>query len=35
VGLYEVSDGGTHEWPKKTYGSLPGYAVFVNFKATN
>lgn len=35
VGLYEVSDGGSHEWPKKTYGSLPGYAVFVNFKANN
>lgn len=35
VSTYEIEDGGTHSWEPTLLGSLPGYAVFSNFIATN
>lgn len=35
VSTYEIEDGGTHTWEATLLGSLPGYAVFSNFIATN
>jgi hypothetical protein len=35
VSTYTIDDGGTHTWDATLLGSLPGYAVFSNFTATN
>jgi len=35
VSTYKVEDGGAHTWEETLLGSLPGYAVFSNFIATN
>ena len=35
VDTYAVADVGTHTWERTLLGSLPGYAVFSNFIATN
>lgn len=35
VSTYEIDDGGAHSWEPTLLGSLPGYAVFSNFIATN
>jgi hypothetical protein len=33
VGTYSADDGGAHTWTPTLFGSLPGYAVLVNFDA--